>query len=231
MFPNVTLRSKAISLIKSMINEQVITAQDLSPLIENIGDPFDPEYVRQEMEKWYKTLGIESLIDREFTLSKPSFTREELKEAHAQHEIILCTPRGITRKQFGILFNLTTWALDDELITDAIEVEDFWFTTKQSFEPYLLDKTGLEIQKIFDKEGKLGMSLSRYMTFIARMRYITGKTPDTKHRVWLTRGRYDQKGMLIAGFDSNSKFSVHGWLPQFRSPRCGARYVSIADHL
>ena len=40
-----------------------------------------------------------------------------------------------------------------------------------------------------------------------------------------------QQIMLIAGFDSHLKFSVHGWLPQFHSPLSGARYVSIPDHL
>lgn len=75
------------------------------------------------------------------------------------------------------------------------------------------------------------MSLERYMVFIARMRYLTGQTPDLKTKVWLTHGRYEGKAMLISGFDSNRKLSVHGWMPNFQSPLVGCRSIFIPDHI
>jgi hypothetical protein len=225
------VKEQAITLIEAMIDDRVVTPQDLARFVTNNGDLTDPECLRQDMENWYRTLGIDTVVGRKLTLKKPHFTCEELTEAHERQEIVVCVPRDVTRQQLAMLFNLSSWACDDELVNKATETEDFWFKTKCSLVPDHLNKTGVEIRRILERDGKLGMSLERYMVFIARMRYLTGKTPDVKHWVWLTRGRYDGKGMLIAGFDSNLKFSVHGWLPQFHSPLCGCRCVTIPDHL
>ncbi len=225
------LREQALCLIKALVDEQVVNSQDLARFVTDTGDRTDPEYLRREMERWYRTLGIEAVINREFTLKKPYFTREEIIKAYERNEILLCVPAGITRQQLGTLFNLASWALNDELVTNTSEIEDVWFKTSCSLLPEYLDKTGLETQRLFQKEGTLGMSLERYMTFVARMRYLTGKTPDVNYWTWLTRGRYLKKSLLIAGFDSNLKFSVHGWLPQFHGSHCGARDISIPNHL
>jgi hypothetical protein len=225
------LKEQALTLIQALVDDQVVTPQDIARFATSTGDLTDPEYLRQDMENWYRTLGIEAVTGQRFTLKKPFFTHQELVEAYEQQEMIVCVPQGITRQQLAKLFNLSSWACDDELVTRTTETEDFWFKTRCSLVPDHLDKTGTEIRRIFEREGKLGMSLERYMAFVARTRYLTGKTPDLKYWVWLTRGRYDGKGMLIAGFDSSCKFSVHGWLPSFHAPLCGSRYVAIPDHL
>jgi len=226
-----SIKANSLSFVQSLLNDQVISPQDLSSFATYEKNDFDPEGVREEMERWYRTLGVEDILQREFSLGHNPFTREELIEAQKQQEIVLCVPKGMTRQQLGLLFHLSSWAIADELVPDVIEVEDFWFKTKQSLLPEGLNKTGTEVQRQLEKEGKLGMSLNRYMVFVARIRYIMRKTPDVGHWVWLTRGRYDQKGMLVAGFDANHKFSVHGWLPHFQGKLCGTRYVSHPDHL
>ncbi|HHV28106.1 hypothetical protein [Acetivibrio mesophilus] len=225
------IRNTTLETLQAMLDDGLISSQDLMRFRVNEIDKTDPEFVRYEMEAWYKTLGIENLIGRNFSLKLPYFTQEEIKELYENDEILLCVPRGITRKELGKLFNLESWALEDELISPTTEIEDFWFKMKKSFAPDFLDKTGTEVKRVMQNEGKLGLSLERYMVFIARMRYLTGTTPDSKYKVWITHGRYESKAMLIAGFDCNNKFSVHGWMPHFHSPLVGGRYVFIPDHI
>ncbi len=225
------LRNNTLQTIQAMIDDQIISRQDLIRFTSQGIDNTSPEYIRFEMENWYRTLGIENMVGNQFSLKTPYFSQNEIREAYENNEIILCVPKGVSRKCLGKLFNLDSWALEDELIGRTTEVEDFWFKTKSSQTPEHLDKPGLEIQRLYQGEGKLGMSLERYMVFIARMRYTVGKTPDTMHKVWLTHGKYEGKAMLIAGFDSKVHFSVHGWMPNFHTPQVGGRYVIIPDHL
>jgi len=225
------LRYTALSLVQSFLNDQIITPQDLVPFATEQGDRNDPESVRQELEHWFITLGIETILGRKFSLARPPFTSSELAEAYARNEMILCVPRGISRRQLGQLFHLSSWALEDELVSESMEVEDFWFATSASPVADYQDKTAKGVQKIFEREGKLGMSLSRYMVFAARMRYLTGQTPDVNSWTWLIRGRYEREHMLIAGFDAHLKFRVQAWLPHFHSLNCGARFICIPNHL
>jgi len=225
------IKKHVIETVQALIDDCIISHEDLSRFVREKTDKTNPEYIRYEMESWYRTLGIENILGTEFNLKSPYFTQNEIIDAYNNNEIILCVPKGISRKQLGQLFNLNSWAFEDELISKTTEVEDFWFKTKSSLLPEHLNKPGMEIQRLYQKEGKLGMSLERYITFIARMRYLTGKTPDTKHKIWLTHGKYESKAMLIAGFDSKVNFSVHGWLPNFHTPYVGGRYVVIPDHL
>jgi hypothetical protein len=225
------LREQALETIRSMVEDKVISPLDLCKFIPEERDATDPEYLRGEMEVWYKTLGITEVVGGSFSLKMPYFTREEIRAAYENDEIILCVPKGVTRIQLGILFKLRSWALTDELIGNTTESEDFWFKTGNSLIPEYLDKPGNEIRKMYENEGKLGMSLERYLVFVARFRYLTGKTPDRSHKTWILNGKYDGKGMLIAGFDSKNSFSVHGWLPHFHTPQLGGRYVMIPDHL
>lgn len=227
----ILLREQALETIRAMVEDKIISPQDLRKFIPREKDIYDPEYVREEMETWYKTLGIREVIGGDFGLKLPYFSREEIKAAYENDEMLLCVPKGITRRQLGLLFKLKSWVLTDELVGNTTEIEDFWFKTKNSAIPEHLDKPGREIRKLFENENKLGMSLERYMIFVARYRYLTGKTPDVTHKTWITNGKYDGKGMLIAGFDSRNNFSVHGWLPHFHTPQLGGRYVSIPDHL
>ncbi|BCJ94860.1 hypothetical protein acsn021_24290 [Anaerocolumna cellulosilytica] len=225
------IRKNTIDTIQAMIEDKIITSSDLIRFRNENEDVTNPEYVCYEMENWYRTLGIENVIEAKFNLKLPYFTKEEIKEAYDNNEIILCVPKGITKKQLGQLFNLDCWAFDDELIGKTTESEDFWFKTKKSFVPEHLGSQGREIQRVYQNEGKLGMSLERYLVFLARMRYLTGDTPDTKHKIWIINGRYERNAMLVAGFDSKKRFTVHGWLPQFHSPFVGGRYVFIPDHI
>jgi hypothetical protein len=228
---NKLLRENILAFIQAAIEDKVITTQDLKQFIPKNANPTEPEYLRQDMETWYKILGIENLVGRSFSLRLPYFTEGEIKEAYENNEILLCVPKGVTKKQLGTLFNFSSWAIEDSLVNKTVEIEDFWFKTKNTIVPDYLDKTGIEINREFQKERKLGMSLERYMVLVARMRYLYGKTPDVKYRTWITRGKYEGNSMLIAGFDSQMKFSVHGWLPHFHSPLCGGRYIVIPDHL
>ena len=74
------------------------------------------------------------------------------------------------------------------------------------------------------------MSMERYMVFLARMRYLTGEYPDQGYKTWLPNTKYEGKGMVISGVDSNFKLCAHGWMPNFHSPKVGGRYVYIVDH-
>lgn len=225
------VKSVSVALVQSLVEDDILAPQDLARFSPATTNPFDPEHVRVETETWYRTLGIEFVTRRPFSLEKPPFTEAELIEADRDGELVLCVPKEVTRQQLGRLFHLSSWALADDLVTAALETSDFWFKTKLSDTPTHLNKRGADVSELLDRERKLGMSLSRYMVFVARMRHLTGRTPDQNCWVWLTRSRYDQKGMLVAGFDSQGKFSVHGWLPNFQGPRCGLRYVAHPDHL
>lgn len=228
---NVEFEKNMLDTIQAMIQDGMLEQDSLVRFMSQEMNECNPEYVRFKMEEWYKTLGIEDILGREFTLQRPYFTEEEIKEAKDNGEILLCVPKGVTKKQLAQLFNFESWAFEDSCVSNTTETEDFWFTTKFSLEPDNTDKSGREIQRLLQKDGKLGMSLERYMVFVARMRYLTGNTPDTKSKVWLTHGRYEGKSMLITGFDSNKKLCVHGWMPNFHTPLVGSRYVFIPDHI
>jgi hypothetical protein len=226
-----SLKDKTLSLIRAMLNDNVISQQDLQQFVTKENDPLDPEQIRLDMEEWYRTLGIETLLGHEFQLKRPFFTRWEITEAYQNEEMAVCVPAGVDRKCLSKLFNLDSWSIDDELIPKVTETEDFWFFTKTALKAEETNKTGTEVKRNLESKGLLGMTLERYIAFVARMRYLYGKTPDEKNWVWLTREKYEGKSMLIAGFDSNLKLSVHAWLPQFHSPYCGVRYARIVDHL
>ncbi|MDE6232017.1 MAG: hypothetical protein K2M60_01535 [Lachnospiraceae bacterium] len=223
-------KGRALDTIESMIKDGIIKEQDLLRFKYNKINEFEPEYIRTEMEQWYKALGIEYITKEKFTLQLPYFTKEEIKESIENDELILCVPKGISKKQLGKLFCIDSWALTDNLIADTTEENDFWFIMKKSSSVEHNDKPGTEVKRLYEKEGKLGLTLERYMVFIARMRYLENITPDTNTKAWITRGMYEKNAMLIAGFDSEMKFSVHGWLKHFHSPYIGGRYVRIADH-
>lgn len=230
MGQTVITKGSALGVIEAMMADGIIEAQDMLRFQPNRIDKYEPEYIRTEMEQWYKTLGIEYITKQKLTLQLPYFTRDEIQEAIENDELILCVPKGVDRKQLGKLFGIDSWSLADILVADTTEENDFWFMMKKSPDIEHQDKAGLEIKRIYEKEGKLGLSLERYMVFIARLRYLENITPDIKTKVWITRGAYEKKSMLIAGFDSEMKFSVHGWLKQFHSPYVGGRYVRIVDH-
>lgn len=227
---NAVLKENAMKIIDSLIADEIISASDLANYNDAGANRTDPEHIRREMENWYITLGIEELIGHTFRLNLPYFTESEINEAYQKNEMIMCLPKGLTKKMLGTLFNLQSWAITDELVADKTEASDFWFMMKMEEVSEYLDSQGREIRKIYEKEEKLQLTLERYMVYIARMRYLYRKTPDTSTKTWLVNSRYEKKAMLIAGFDSKSKFSIHAWMPNFHSPYVGGRYVKIVDH-
>jgi len=216
-----------------LIADGILKPQDLSRFLPSVTDPFEPEYVREELEKWYINIGIEGIVGRKFSLSQCPFNRDEIEEAAKKNEIILCVPKCMRSKQLGDLFRLSSWVFEDALITSSVEKEDFWFKTPQTFEPpaKYCNKTAKQIRRIFEDEGKLGLSLQRYLVFIARIRHLTGKLPDMRWWTWLLNNKYDRSSYLLAGFDSNGKFSVHAWMPDFKAKFLSARYAIISERI
>ncbi|HHV28124.1 hypothetical protein [Acetivibrio mesophilus] len=217
-------RQKFIGLIEELLEQKIITPYDLKRYVTNLEDLTNPAFVKHEMEEWYKKMGLEHITGRKLSLSDCPFTQEELEEAYEKGETILCVPAGVKREELGKLFRLDTWALHDPLVTPATEEEDCWVRTSMSPTPEYMKCTGVDVSRRFEDENKLNFSIERYLVFIGRMRYLTGRTPDLEYWIWLPRGRYDRSGMLIAGFDRNANLNVHGWMPQFSASFLGARY-------
>jgi hypothetical protein len=225
-------RNKSLELVRSMVSEGMINPQDLRQFTPAVEDQFDPECVRQEMEAWFKNMGIENVTGKEFKLEKCTFTREELIEADANNEIVICSPPGLTADQVRKFTHINdSWAFHDPLITGTEESEEMWFKTPKTLVPDHMGLNGKEVRRKYESQNKLGMSLIRYMLFITRMRYLTGETPDVRYWIWLTKQRYDRSGWLIAGFDGNMNFNVHGWMGDFQASFCGSRHIEIPDRV
>lgn len=213
-----------LSLLEQLISQRVIQPSDIKRYVRDTVSATDPEYIREEMEKWYRNAGIEAIIGRKFSLAPCPFSETEIMEAQLNQELILCVPKGVTRQELGKLFYIDNWVLHDPLVTRVTEKEDTWFRTSMSMTPSHMKQTGLEVFHEFEEEKKLNFSLERYLVFIGRVRYLTGETPDSEYWIWLPHGRYDRSGMLIAGFDRNGTFNAHGWMPQFSASFLGARF-------
>lgn len=219
-----SIKNNMIKLIEDLIEENIISGADLKRFTLGTADSSDPDVVHSEMLQWYIGLGIESIIGRKFELSECPFTREEIKACNENNEMILCIPKDVTREQFGKLFRLDSWALHDTIVTPVTEKSDLWIRTDMSLIPKHLRETGLDIANKYDTTETVNFSIERYMVFIGRLRYLTGNLPDSEYWIWLPSGRYDRSGMLMAGFDRNGRFNVHGWMPQFSAAFLGARY-------
>lgn len=224
-------KEQFLGLLEEMLEAGVVKPYELRKYVKAPEDMMDPDYITVEMENWYKDMGIEAIIGREFKLSKCPFTKEEIEEANKNDEIIICVPKGVTREQLGILFRLDSWALHDVMVTPATESEDVWFRTSKSLIPTEMKSTGVECAHKAEDENLLSFSIERYMVFIGRIRYLTGKTPDIQYWIWLPRGRYDRSGMLMAGFDRNGVLNVHGWMPQFYANFLGGRFGIPAKNI
>ena len=222
--------SLLIQFVKELIKEEYLTKEEILHLVDSqvVGSQ---EQERIKMEKWYKMLGIERILQRPFHLSKCYFSDKEMQYIRDNNEYLLCLPAGINARKLAKLFRLDSWACSNELVTQFEESEDFWFATSMNMEPDYLGQSGFEVMKQYKKQDKLNMSLERYMVYFAYVNTFTGVLPDQKYKVWLPNSRYEEKAMLIAGSDSSGDFSTHAWMPQFHTPLVGARYVRIADHL
>jgi hypothetical protein len=223
-------KEQILQLIQNFINDGSITYQDLIFLLQQSKiESYEAKRIKEELERWYKELGIESITKRNFSLSNCPFTIEEIEKAYKEGEIILCVPAGLTLKELGNLFHINSWALEDPLYAEGPYKEDFWFRTPMTYEPPYVNISAKEARRIFEDEGKLGFSLARYLVFASRVKYLTGKLPDQKWWTWLLAYKYDRSGFLIAGFDPEGKFSVHGWMPNFKAKFVGARYIKVPE--
>lgn len=221
---------KGISLVMQLIKDGIVGQNDLSQFLRSSESLSTPEKIRNETEQWYRNMGIETLTRTPFRLNIPYFTEEEIAEAEANEEVLLCLPGGIDAATLGKLFHMDCWALHDPLVTLKTEHDDFWFSTKKTSEPEFRDQTSGEVAKRYKDAEKLNMSIERYMVYLARMKYLIGEYPENSFKTWLPNTKYEGKGVLIGGIDSNSKFCAHAWMPNFHSPRVGGRYVYIVDH-
>lgn len=216
-------KKSMLELIDQFIDEKQFSLGDFKKYSEDVRNITNPQSVHWEMQQWYRTLGIEHLTGKKFELSECPFSEEEIIRANENNEMILCVPKGITREVLGKLFHIESWALHDPLVTPATEKEDCWFKTSMKQIPDYLNVSGLDVSRQIEDEKQINFSIERYMVFIARMRHITGKTPDAEYWIWLPVGRYDRSGMLMAGFDKLGRFNVHGWMPRFQASFLGAR--------
>lgn len=216
-------------LIRRLIDEKKIDREQLWAYVhENQVEADNPIYLKKEMENWYIGMGINEIIGRNLSLEDCPFSREEIIAAHNNNEMILCVPGNVTRKQLGKLFRIESWALDDELVGESTEKSDLWFKTKAAAAPGFIRESGIDVTRRLREEKKVLFSLEIYLVFIARYRFLFNVTPDSEYWIWISKGRYDRSGMLIAGFDRNKRFNAHGWMPQFSSGFLGARYGELS---
>lgn len=102
------LRNHTLDTIGAMLDDGIIKGQDLRRFIGEEVDVCEPEYLRWKMEMWYRTLGIEYLSKGKFALQLPYFTKEEIKDAYDNNEVIVCVPKGIGVEVLGRLFNFSS---------------------------------------------------------------------------------------------------------------------------
>jgi len=227
----VRTREEALKLVGALVADGIIAPRDLVQFAPHHDNPQDPEAVRQDWEQWYRGLGIEEVLDRSFTIDPCPFTAAEIEAAESAGELVLCVPRGVGRRELGELVRLRSWALDDRMVSDTPETEDFWFKTPGAAAPQHLGKSAVEVRRQFEDERKLGFSMERYLVFAARYRHLRGRYPDFRYWTWLLRGRYDRSGMLMVGFDPLGQLSVHAWMPKFQASFLGCRWIEIPDRL
>lgn len=217
-------------LIKRLISENKVDRKQIWSFVnEQQVDTNDPILLRKEMENWYIGMGMNDILGKAFSLDECPFTSEEIDAANKNNEMIICVPKDVSRKQLGKLFRIESWAFNDVLAEESTEKEDLWVKTKASAAPGYIRESGLDIGRRLREEKKVLFSLEIYLVFIARYRYLFNKNPDSEFWIWIHKGRYDRSGMLIAGFDRNKNFNVHGWMPHFSAGFLGARYGELSE--
>jgi hypothetical protein len=224
-------RERALGLVQGLLADGIISGTDLRSYVPSTMDPHDPESLRQEYESWFKAIGIETVTGRPLNLGPCPYTRDELVEAAADGWIPVVSPQGLSLDEAARLFHLDTWAASDPLVTSPPEEEDLWFLTPGGLIPTDPNQSARELRRRYEQEDMAGLSLQRYMIVTARLRHLTGQAPDFRWWVWIMRGRYDRSGFLIAGFDPNGRFSVHGWMPNFQAGFVGSRPIKICPRI
>jgi hypothetical protein len=224
-------RDRALGLVQGLVSDGIISGTELRPFVPESIDPFDPEALRQEYERWFRAAGVEWVTGREFSLGPCPFRRDELTAAAKDGWIPVVSPKGLTISECADTFHFPTWAASDPLVTSPAEEEDLWFMTPGRLAPDDANVPARELRARYDKKGLLGMSLQRYMIVAARLRHLTGEIPDFRWWTWILRGRYDRSGFMIAGFDPNRRFSVHAWMPSFHTSFVGSRPIRICPRI
>lgn len=221
-------KESLLNMVDLLICNGEMNPSEIARYTKRAFDLTDPEDVRCEMEDWFKAAGVEQVTNKKFSLSGCPFTKEEIKQLYENDNILLCIPKKVSREELGKLFHIDSWALTDKLVTRVEEEKDFWFYTSRDLKPKWMKKTGVEVANLIDDNNYVHFSLERYVIFLARMRYLTGHIPDSEYWIWLTTGRYDRSGMLMAGIDRYGNFNVHGWMPQFYASFLGGRYGMLS---
>ncbi len=229
--PAALTRERALGLVQGLLADGIIAGTDLRAYVPAAVDPHDPESLRQDYEAWFKGIGIEMVTRRPFSIGSCPYTREELVEAAAEGWFPVVSPQGLTLDEVARMCGHQTWATSDSLVTSPPEEEDLWFLTPSSLVPEDPNVSARELRQRYDRDGLMGLSLQRYMIVAARLHHLTGQAPDQRWWVWITRGRYDRSGFMIAGFDPNGRFSVHGWMPNFQAGFVGARPIKICPRV
>lgn len=214
------------TFINYLIKKQKINHSDIITLLGK--NNITPQDITSEMQSWYIGLGITEVTKRPFALSPCPFTSEEINLIEERNEIIICIPKEITALELSKLFRIDSWAVHDLLVDLKTEKKDIWLKTSADPTPKFLGVTGIDIKNTIEDNNWIPFSLTYYMVFIARYRYLFNKNPDQRYWIWLSKGRYDRSGMLIAGFDNNDQFNVHGWMPHFSANFLGARYLETS---
>ena len=221
------LEQSVMSLLKELVSAGKLDAQSLAVLIgDRLNDPWE---LHNWFYQWYRGLGIETITGKPFELSECPFTQQEIQRARERNEIILCVPKGVSKQQLGELFRIRSWAFSDPLIGETTEQADFWFRTSATMKPDRIRSTGISIAHSIDKEGWVHFTLERYLVFLAAMKAQHGQYPDREYWIWITKGRYDRSGMLMAGIDRLGHFNAHGWMPQFEAGFLGARHGELPE--
>lgn len=195
-------------------------------------DSTTPEEVRRELKSWFLKKGIDKVLGKEFGLSPCPFTEDEIELTERRNEIVLCLPKGLSRKKLGELFGLENWSIEKEGIKENVEEEDRWFSTPKTLEPPYPGKSAVELMDMFMREGLEGLSLEMYLVFAAKMKDF-GLVPDLKKSSWLLRTTYDLDELplvLSAGFFSEDCMVADTRMPEDRIFNLGGRYARVARH-
>lgn len=219
----------ALAYIDSLLKSGVIRRSDLRGLLED-DKRGSGERVRDDLEAWFRHAGMGLFVEGAFSLLKCPFSDQEIEKAEASGRMVLCVPRRISRQNLGRLFHLESWALSDGLVgrSGGRDLDD-WFITDASPTPPHVNLSPKEALQLFDEQHVYGFSIERYLVFIARYRLLNGTYPDYRWWTWLLSHKYDQSAYLIAGFDPNGVFSIHGWRKTFQADFVGARWVNLPE--
>ncbi len=219
------LEDSCIKLILQLVDDKKIDGKKLRSAL---GTTFTRgQEIREWFYQFYTNYGIENITQKKFELSQCPFTEEEIQEAEENNEVILCVPKGVSKAQLGEMFHIDSWALTDQLVGETVEPDDFWFKTKKTQSPENIRRTGIDMTYFIDNNNYVHFTLERYLVFLQVVKKLTGEYPDQEYWIWITKGRYDRSGMLMAGFDRLKRFNVHGWMPQFDAGYLGARYGEL----